>query len=505
MIVQVLSSAISGINAIPVRIEMHVSKGIRYSLVGLPDNAVKESHERIISALHINGMDIPRKQIIINMAPADIKKEGTTYDLPLAVALMAAGEHIPLESIKSTLFMGELSLDGSLNAVKGVLPTAILANELNIKRLIVPIDNLKEASIIKNIEVFGLSNLREVREVLRGNFNNLPEISEEKPLEKSNKKNYDFSDVKGQEVVKRAAEIASAGGHNIIMIGPPGSGKTMIANCMSGILPEMTFNESLETTKIYSVSAFDQSNIRLMSERPFRSPHHSTSSVALIGGGRKPQPGEISLSHNGILYLDELTEFNKNVLEVLRQPLEERKIKISRAEYYVEYPANFMLVASMNPCPCGYYGHKTKQCTCSPGIIHKYMNKISGPLMDRIDIHVNVKSVTFENMNDTTIAESSSAIKKRVAKCREIQNVRFRNNPGIYCNSQMNSKEIKKFINYDNEAAIILKSAMEKYNLSGRAYDRVLKVARTIADLDNSEIVKKYHISESLQFRILDK
>lgn len=506
MLVNLISAAILGIHAIPVRIEVHLSKGIRFSLVGLPDNAVRESHERIISALQVNDMDVPRKQIVINMAPADLRKEGTSYDLPLAVAIMAAGEYITTASLENTLFIGELSLNGQLNGVKGILPVSVMAKQLGIKRIILARSNAEEAAVVEGLEVFGLDNLGEVAAFLNGTLKIDPAVPSN--LEKTNESgnsDLDFCDVKGQELVKRAVEVACAGGHNMIMIGPPGAGKTMIAKCIPGILPPMSLQESLETTKIHSVAGKTDSTISLVRTRPFRSPHHSISAVALIGGGARPQPGEISLAHNGVLFLDELPEFQRHVLEVLRQPLEERSIIISRAEYNVEYPAGFMLVASMNPCPCGYFNHPTKQCLCGPGQVQKYITRISGPLMDRIDIQVEIIPVTFDKMNEQRPAENSSVIRDRVIDAREIQEMRFKGLEGVFCNAQMSVRQLRKYSKPDETGLQLIKTAMNKYNLSARAYDRILKVSRTIADLEKSEIIKSNHIAEAIQFRMLDK
>lgn len=506
MLVNLISAAIFGIHAIPVRIEVNLSKGIRFSLVGLPDNAVRESHERIISALQVNDMDVPRKQIVINMAPADIRKEGTSYDLPLAVAIMAAGEYITTESLENTLFIGELSLNGQLNGVKGILPVSVMAKQLGIKRIILAKGNAEEAAVVEGLDVFGLDNLGEVAAFLKGTLKINPAVpSNLEKISETEKSDLDFCDVRGQELVKRAVEVACAGGHNMIMIGPPGAGKTMIAKCIPGILPPMSLQESLETTKIHSVAGKTDATLSLVRTRPFRSPHHSISAIALIGGGARPQPGEISLAHNGVLFLDELPEFQRHVLEVLRQPLEERSIIISRAEYNVEYPAGFMLVASMNPCPCGYFNHPTKQCVCGPGQVIKYLTRISGPLMDRIDIQVEIIPVTFDKMNDQRPAENSRVIRDRVIEAREIQEKRFTGLDGVFCNAQMSVRQLRKYSKPDEAGLQLIKTAMNKYNLSARAYDRILKVARTIADLEKSEIIMSNHIAEAIQFRMLDK
>lgn len=506
MLVKLISAAIQGIVSRPVWIEVHLSRGIRFSLVGLPDNAVRESHERIVSALQVNGMDLPRKQIVINMAPADLRKEGTSYDLPLIVGIMAAGDYIPVSSLENSLFIGELSLDGRLQPVRGILPVALLAHELGIKRLILPVQNAQEASVVEGLEVYGMENIKEVVGFLKKEIIKTPEKSltifenvEYKSL------SADFKDVKGQEHVKRAIEVACSGGHNIIMIGPPGAGKTMIANCIPGILPSMTLKESLETTKIHSVAGKTDAIHALVTERPFRSPHHSISSVALIGGGSRPQPGEISLAHNGVLFLDELPEFQRSVLEVLRQPLEDRKIRISRASYAIDYPAGFMFVASMNPCPCGYYNHPEKQCVCSPSQIQKYLNRVSGPLMDRIDLHIEVTPISYEKLSEKGESESSATIRRRVVSARRIQERRFENDPETFCNARMTMRDIHRYIQVDSAGQNLLKNAMQRLNLSARAYNRILKVSRTIADLDNSENVQVQHLAEAIQYRTLDR
>jgi magnesium chelatase family protein len=506
MLVKVASAAIQGIHAKPVQIEVHLSRGIRFSLVGLPDNAVRESHERIVSALQVNGMDLPRKQIVINMAPADLRKEGTSYDLPLLVGIMAAGDYIPLSSVDDCLFIGELSLDGRLQPIRGVLSVAMLTKESGIKRLILPATNAQEASVVEGLDVFGVENIVELVSLLKNTAdfspaqpNMLPQPSE------TTAQTEDFSDVKGQDHVKRAVEVACAGGHNLLLVGPPGAGKTMIAHCIPSILPPMSRQEALETTKIHSVAGKTQVGFGLLHHRPFRSPHHSISAVALVGGGTKPQPGEISLAHNGVLFLDELPEFQRNVLEVLRQPLEDRSIHLSRVSYTIDYPAGFMLVASMNPCPCGYYNHPDKACICTPGQIQRYMARISGPLLDRIDLHVEILPVSYDKLSDTKPAEISTNIRERVVIAREIQERRFGDSSLTTCNARMRTKEIHRFAQPDDAGRRLLKSAMEKLNLSARAYDRILKVARTIADLDASVHVESRHVGEAIQYRTLDR
>ena len=506
MLVKLISAAIQGVGAQPVWIEVHLSRGIRFSLVGLPDNAVRESHERIVSALQVNGMDLPRKQIVINMAPANLRKEGTSYDLPLLVGIMAAGDFIPVDSLENSLFIGELSLDGHLQPVRGILPVAVLAHEMGLKRLILPVENASEAAVVEGLDVYGMKDIKEVVQFLKQELKKDPQKSPDFSLDCTNNAKYtDFSDVKGQENVKRSIEVACAGGHNLIMIGPPGAGKTMIANCIPGILPPMTLQESLETTKIHSVAGKTDSVNALLIERPYRSPHHSISSIALIGGGCKPQPGEISLAHNGVLFMDELPEFQRSVLEVLRQPLEERKIRISRANYAIDYPAGFMLVASMNPCPCGYYNHPDKPCACTPGQVQKYLNRISGPLLDRIDLQIEITPVSYDKLNERRDAESSDDIRKRVMIARNIQLERFKNRPDIFCNAQMTTRDIRRFAPLNQTGQNILMMAMKKLNLSARAYDRILKVSRTIADLENSDEIQVQHVAESIQYRTLDR
>ena len=507
MLVKVFGAAVQGIDATIVTIEVNSSRGIKFFLVGLPDSAVKESHERIISALQVNGYKFPTRQIVVNMAPANIRKEGSSYDLPLAIGILASAEEVRSEKLSEYLIIGELSLDGSLQPIKGALPIAISARAQGFKGFILPKQNAKEAAVVNNLHVYGVENIKEVIEFFNGERELEPTIvhTREEFFQHQDNYPYDFADVKGQESVKRALEVAAAGGHNLIMIGSPGSGKSMMAKRLPSILPPLSLAESLETTKIHSVAGKLNKNDSLIATRPFRSPHHTISQVAMVGGGSNPQPGEISLAHNGLLFLDELPEFNRSVLEVLRQPLEDRHISISRARYSLDYPASFMLVASMNPCPCGYYTHPTKPCVCNPGQVHRYLNRISGPLLDRIDIQIEIVPVPFEKMAEQKPGESSAVIRERVIKARKIQEERFANHPGIYCNAQMESKLLQQYAVPDTQGLQLLRNAMSRLNLSARAYDRILKVARTIADLEGASSIKPHHLAEAIGYRNLDR
>ena len=507
MLIKVFGAAVQGIDAYIVTIEASTSRGIRFFLVGLPDSAVKESHERIVSAFQVNGYKFPSCQIIINMAPADIRKEGAAYDLPLAVGIMASVGELSTSLLDDYVIMGEMGLDGTLQPVKGALSMAIKAHNEGFKGIILPAQNAPEAAVIEGLEVYGANNIREVVDLLNDCPGHISPLDRQDETENADQ-NYssaDFADVKGQDSVKRAIEVAASGSHNLIMIGPPGSGKSMMARALPSILPPLTKEESIETTRIHSVAGFTGHGATLIAQRPFRHPHHTITNVALTGGGANAQPGEISLAHNGVLYLDELPEFNRSALEVLRQPLEDRTIVISRAKYRVEYPASFMLVASMNPCPCGYYNHPTKECHCTPTVIERYLGKVSGPLMDRFDLQCEILPVGFNDMSSEQRGETSSVIRERVIRARAVQAARFADEKGIYCNSQMDSRMLRRYAKAEPASIHLLGEAMNRLNLSARAYDRILKVARTIADMDSSATIRPHHIAEAIGYRSLDR